>query len=156
MNWKLILLRVLLILLGVLPLPLGYLLNYAMWHFSLSGTLLTGVNLLLLLLWGCLAYWFSSPKGNPLLQALLLCSVGLVVLVLVLFQEVVLERYWFNSVGIGSQMFFLPFISLGFTVSNPLASLLMSPIRMWPGYVAAWLLMLAAAWVGCYRKQRRG
>lgn len=156
MNWKLILLRVPLILLGVLPLPLGYLLNYAMWHFSLSGALLTGVNLLLLLLWGCLAYWFSSPKGNPLLQALLLCSVGLVVLVLVLFQEVVLERYWFNSVGIGSQMFFLPFISLGFTVSNPLASLLMSPIRMWPGYVAAWLLMLAAAWVGCYRKQRRG
>jgi hypothetical protein len=148
-NWKLILW-------GVLPLPLGYLLNYAMWHFSLSGLLLTGTNLLLLLLWGYLAYRLSSPRGNPLFQALLLCSFGLLALALVLFQELVLGQYWFNFVGTGSQMFFLPFLSLGFAVSNPLVSLLMSPIRIWPGYIAAWLLMLAAAWVGCYRKRRRG
>lgn len=155
-NWKLILPRVLLLLLGVLPLPLGYLLNYAMWQFPLSGALLTGVNLLLLLLWGCLAYWFSSPRGNPLLQALLLCSVGLVVLVLVLFQEVVREGYWFNFVGVGSQMFFLPFLPLGFTAADLLAGLFLSSMRVWPAYLAAWLLMLAAAWAGCVLKSRRG
>ena len=148
-NWKLLLW-------GILPLPLGYLLNYAMWHFPLSGLLLTGTNLLLLLLWGYLAYRLSSPRGNPILQALLLCAFGLAVLVLVLFQEVVREGYWFNFVGVGSQMFFLPFLPLGFTVSNPLVSLLMSPIGMWPGYIAAWLLMLAAAWVGCTLRKRRG
>ena len=54
-NWKLILW-------GVLPLPLGYLLNFAMWNLPLSGPLLTGTNLLLLLLWGYLAYRLSSPR----------------------------------------------------------------------------------------------
>ena len=148
-NWKLILW-------GVLPLPLGYLLNFAMWHFPLSGLLLTGTNLLLLLLWGYLAYRLSSPRGNPIRQALALCAFGLAVLALVLFQELALGRYWFNALGIASQMFFLPFLSLGFAAADPLAGLFLSSMRVWPAYLAAWLLMLAAAWAGCVLKSRRG
>ena len=105
---------------------------------------------------GYLAYRLSSPRGNPIRQALALCAFGLAVLALVLFQELALGRYWFNALGIASQMFFLPFLSLGFAAADPLAELFLSSMRVWPAYLAAWLLMLAAAWAGCVLKSRRG
>ena len=145
-----------LLLLGLAPLPAGYLLDYAMTVLSLSGAAVVGLGVLLPLLWGCLAFLAASPRKKPIRQALALCAFGLAALALVLFQELALGRYWGNFLGIGSQLFFLPFLSLGFSIADPVAGLFLSPMRVWPGYIAAWLLMLALAWAGCAFRKRRG
>lgn len=119
---------------GVLPLLLGFLLNWSMLAFPITGLITQLLALLFLLMWGHLSFKLSTSAKSPILQAFLMCAFGLLMLALVLYQELVMGRYWGGLVGFGTQMFFLPWISLGFLVARPL----MSVVRLWPIYVLIW------------------
>lgn len=134
---------------GLLPLAAGWALNFAILHLSFVPLLLT--NLILLILWGILSYALSSPERNPALQALLLCGVGVLMLALVLYQELVMGEYWTNLIGLTGQMYFLPTLTLSFTIFQ----LFPMVIRLWPCYIVCWIFMYLASLIGSWRKTRR-
>lgn len=143
-----------LVLLGFMPLVIGYALNYAMLSWPLYGWKLNIISVALLLLWGLLAYCAAAPGKSPAVQALLLCAFGILMLLLVLCQELVFGQYWPGVVGLSTQMYFLPLMSLS---SSLLASVFHAPaITVWLCCVIVWACMFAVSCLGCRLKQKRG
>ena len=91
----------------------------------------------------------SDPGRDPVMQAFLLSAFGLVMLALALYQELVAGQYWPGRVGFGTQMYFLPFLSLASSIVNRFFS------RIWPDYIVVWLGIFLAGWAGCLAKQGR-
>lgn len=137
---------------GITPLAIGFLLNWVMLALPIiNGFLYMLLSLVLLILWGYFAYKLSEPAYNSIIQSLLLCAFGLVMLALVLYQELVLGAYWGNIIGFATQMFFLPWISLVSTIMSPL----MGVFRLWPLYIAIWAILFIVSYIGCIIKKRR-
>lgn len=101
-----------------------------------------------LLLWGLLAFVCHRPgKTDKKWTVACLNMVGALVVVL-LFVQMLLGQYWPNAVGMWTQMYFLPVLRIGF--------LLMPWFhRVFFAYLAGYLLMLLAAWVGCTLREKR-
>lgn len=138
-----------LVLIGILPLPLGVLFNWLYVEFFFPRPVSLLISVLFLLAWGCIAFWLSSPGQNAVLQALCMCAFGLLVLALLLYQELVMGEYWGGLIGLGTQAFFLPWLSLAFVVLSPLVH------HVWPLYLAIWAALFLTSWLGCFLRQRR-
>ena len=134
---------------GILPLATGYLFNRFLFLFDIFISIKV-FPVALLILWGILAFSISSAEKCPIVQSFMLCAFGLLMLVLVLYQELVLGHYWPNTIGVFSQSFFTPFLSLGMWVT-----LFLPVSRIWPAYIATWLCIFAASCVGCIQKTRK-
>ncbi len=145
-SWKLILL-------GLIPLAVGYIMNYTLLQLPIPGVLLYVIEIGLLFLWGYLAYRVSAHDKNPVLQAFLMNSFGLLMLVLILYQELILGHFWHGMVGHATQIYFLPLLSLVARIMV-FAIRAMAPIRIWPFCVVIWISMFAVCYVGCVKKQK--
>lgn len=103
-----------LILAGVfVPLLCSLLLSLLVYSFPKISVPVVAVplSIVFLLIWACCALFLSDPGKGAVTQSLLMCAPGLVMLCLVLIQEV-LGRYWFSFVGVLSQDYFTPVLSL--------------------------------------------
>lgn len=89
-----------------------------------------------------------------LIQSLLFCTFGLLMLLLVLYQELVMGAYWENPIGFCTQAYFLPWILLASTIMS-LFSPLMELIRVWPLYIVIWVSLFIASCAECAIKKRR-
>lgn len=100
------------IVLGFLPLGVGFLQNaYMMARMDTLPPLML-IALGTLLLWGLLSYLTFDGKSRVLSQTLAFSAASLLALALVLVQELLLGHYWPNWAGVASQFFFLPLINL--------------------------------------------
>ena len=129
-----------LVLLGAMPLGLGWLLN---WYMNLHPETFPPmfiIGLAFLLAWG-FASWKVNKKlletGTVMLAQ---HAVAAIMLVLVTIQ-LITGNYWVSYLGIASQMFFMPVLYVGAVFFN------------WAGtfgiYFASFLLMLLASFIGC-------
>ena len=106
--------RVILVLLGFVPLLLGYLIDYWMttiWQYNIPWGLINLISFAILVLWfaaGLVFVKLAVPKG----QVVSLLNIGaFAALILLILQTV--QSMWLNQLGIASQMFYLPLIRLG-------------------------------------------
>ena len=100
------------VLLGFVPLGIGYLQNaYMMTHMDTLPPLKL-IALGTLLIWGLLCYVTADDQSRAFSQVLALNTASFLALALVLVQELLLGHYWPNSVGLASQFFVLPLINL--------------------------------------------
>lgn len=132
----------LLLLTGLLPFPAGFLQNYCMTTLFRETALPYGAigftSLAVWLLLGALLY----PLAKSVTRAAVPANLpALAVLLLILFQELVLHRYWPNFLGVATQLFYLPV--LGIAVKLHRFSSMAS------AYTAAFLLMYGAFYLGC-------
>ena len=129
-----------LILLGAMPLGLGWLLNWYMNLHPETFPPLFIIGLAFLLAWG-FASWKMNKKmletGTVMLAQ---HAVAAIMLVLVAIQ-LIMGNYWVSYLGIASQMFYMPVLYVGAVFFN------------WAGtfgiYFASFLLMLLASFIGC-------
>lgn len=132
--------RLLLILLGLLPFAIGGLMNwYIISQNAVPSFFL--IALLVLLIWGGIAFW-----GRRRLEAAqVIFSLNLapfLVLLLLAVQELVFHAYWFNPVGVWTQIFYLPLMSVSFTLTVWSHS-------SFTAYGTAFILLVAASLAGC-------
>lgn len=136
---------------GVLPLLVGLLFHFLLCYLPIGGFLLCFLNLVLLLLWGYGAYWAADADKSPVIQALALSAFGLLALALALWQELVLQQYWPNFIGFGTQLYFLPLLTLASTLVSPLSNV----VRVWPMYILIWVWIFLISFIGCWQKRRK-
>lgn len=144
--------------LGLIPLAAGYILDAAMRYLvylPVTGRTLVLVEIGCLFLWGYLAYRVSAPEKNAITQAFLLCAVGLLMLALVLYQELIMGQYWPDIIGFSTQIYFLPLLTLASAVFTPVVQWFAPVIRIWPFYIAIWACMFAVSCAGCLRRRKR-
>ena len=140
-----------LFLVGVFPLILGIAKNYLLPLLPISGFIMLLIDLLVLILWGYLSFKVATSEYNSVVQSVILCSFGLLMLGLVLYQELTMNGYFDNVIGFIPQMFFLPFISIPtmFILPN------MDKIVLSPIYIGVWICLFVVSNVGCYIKCRK-
>ena len=129
-----------LILLGAMPLGLGWLVNWYMNLHPETFPPLFIIGLAFLLAWG-FASWKMNKKMLETGTVLLVKhAIAAIMLVLVTIQ-LITGNYWVSYLGIASQMFFMPVLYVGAVFFN------------WAGtfgiYFASFLLMLLASFIGC-------
>ncbi len=136
-----------LLFLGLLPLAVGYLMNFVM--MLLPAPLLFG-SILPLMVWAWLCGRFADGRRSVPGQAALMNAPGLVMLALVLIQEIGLGAYWQNTLGLFSQLYFLTGLPLAATLLRFLPT-----ERIWPYYIAVWLMLFGLSLLGCWQKRRQ-
>lgn len=136
--------------LGLVPFCVGIADDFLIRSLPVTGVLALFVSLILLILWGYLGFRFSDGKRNVVLQALSLSTVGVLMFVLILVQELALGHYWLNYIGYMSQIFFLPVL----TVASGIVFCFSKSASMVLVYSVAICLMIAAALIGCLVKRK--
>lgn len=66
-----------LIVIGIMPLILGFVLNWLLMILPITGFFILLLSLLFLIVWGYAAFKIASPSRNFILQAFLMCIFGL-------------------------------------------------------------------------------
>ena len=133
-------------LLGFIPLFIGIIMNYIiMQDVILSFNL---IGFIFIILWIFVGYKTEGIEETPAKTSISIHIPAAFALILVLFQELILGQYWFNILGMLTQLFFLPLISIGsyLTFWTP---------RIWPVYIVAFLIMLGSYYIGIRIKKRR-
>lgn len=109
-------LRILLIILGFLPLPAGFWLHDAMmtrWFYQMPPNgLLNAIVIIFLLVW-FFAGFFAVKFGLGKIESpILFNTANLGVLTLILIQFLFFDGFWTNRAGLYGQFFFLPVVRL--------------------------------------------
>ena len=133
---------------GTLPLWVGILVNAVISYFPIPIFLF---SIIYLFLWAYLCYRACDPKASAVKQALNLCLFGLVMFLLVTYQECVRGEYWMNYAGILTQMYFLPALSAGVFLLRPF----MEVLTVYSAYVVEMVLLAALCLLGCALKVKK-
>lgn len=139
---KKVLCAVLLTVLGCLPLAVGRVLNDAMMNGLTAGHHLWLPGFGLLAVWVLLGFAGRALSGSTKLTLLSLNAVPFLVLVLIGVQELIRHAYWFNAVGMNTQIFYLSLIKISFDLAR-------WSHTMFPVYCTAFGLLVLAAFLGC-------
>ena len=136
-----------LLLMGMLPFFVGYI----FYIVSLQTNILSSsVSAIYLMLWSLLTYLLSEKKGSVLAQTCKALSIPTVILLALLYQEILLGAYWDDFIGIWSQLYYTPALSLAMSADR----ILLDSQRLWPTYCLEWLMLAFATHVGVLCKKR--
>ena len=129
-------------LLGLIPFAIGGFMNF----FMLSHTEILPpyalIGIVTLIVWALIAF-IAKPFAKDTKKLLFAFNLpAFAVLVLLCVQELVFKSYWQNPLGLWTQLYYLPLINIS-------ARLTMWSSRLFVVYCAAFLLLLAASFLGC-------
>ncbi len=137
-------------LLAISPFVLGYLLDHAMMKFNWYGANITLISALFYLYWffagRMSANWTKSRKESILIGN----SFAIISIALMIFQDVVLKRYFSNIIGIAPQMFYLPALRLSAQIEDVLLFFLTTR-SLWRTSSVAFVLMIVVYRAGYLR-----
>lgn len=133
--------------LGGLPFVAGGIQNWYMLSYMDSLLPYSLISIFLLLAWGCIAFIL---KGNHQKTKDIVISLNLIAMLdlfLLAIQELILHAYWMNSIGAWSQLFYLPLVNLGFTLTN-------WSHNVFSAYAVSFALMFLASLAGCKLREK--
>ena len=133
---------VILVVLGLIPFVIGGFMNWFIMTNSNSLPPFTLVGVIMLLAWGAIAFAVKPYSKNTKMVVVGLNSVAFFDLILVGIQELFLQAYWQNGIGIWTQFYFLPLLNIGFRLTA-------WSHGVFSAYCAAFLLMVGASALGC-------
>ena len=134
---------------GLLPFAAGYGMHWMMTAYPDVRLPYGLIGLAFLLLWGGIAFLAGIfARRTPLLSIACMNGVALLVLVLLVIQELVLGAYFSNAAGIWTQLYFLPLLQLGFSLTSWSS-------RVFAADAAACLLMVAVSYLGFWLGRRQ-
>ena len=133
--------------LGALPFIVGGMQNWYM--LSYTDLLLPYglISVSFLLVWGCIAFLLNANHQSTHKIVIFLNLIAMLDLLLIGVQELIFHAYWMNSIGVWSQLFYLPVINLGFGLTKWGHSVFLA-------YAAGFVLMVAASFVGCKLREK--
>ena len=144
--------KLLLVLIGLIPFVLGFAMNS--WLIDNPNSILPfkPIGILFLVFWVWIGFIMCKYAETPYQSAVIIHLPALFVLLLVMYQDMVLEEYWSNLLGLATQVFYLPLINLSsFIFSYTMTGGLY--VQMSTSVIVAFLLMYGSYYVGCYLKK---
>ena len=134
--------------LGTLPFVIGGIQN---WYMLSDGDVVlpySWIGVCFLLIWGGIGFLLNGKGRGTKKTVIALNLIAFVDLLLLGMQELVLHAYWMNRVGSWSQLFYLPMVNLGATLTSWSHS-------MFAVYIISFLLMVGATFIGCKLREKR-
>jgi len=135
------------IIVGALPFVVGGIQNWYMLTYMDSILPYGMISVFFLIVWGCAAFLLNGNHQNTKKIVVFLNLIAVIDLLLIGAQELIFHAYWMNSIGVWSQLFYLPMVNLGF-------SLTIWSHSVFPAYVVSFILMVAASFAGCNLREK--
>lgn len=135
------------IIVGALPFVVGGIQNWYMLTYMDSILPYGMISVFFLFVWGCVAFLLNGNHQNTKKIVVFLNLIAVIDLLLIGAQELIFHAYWMNSIGVWSQLFYLPMVNLGF-------SLTIWSHSVFPAYVVSFILMVAASFAGCNLREK--
>ena len=132
---------------GALPFLIGGVQNWYMLTHANSVLPYGLISFVVILLWWCIAFLLNNRYHKTKAIVISLNLIAALDLLLLGIQELIRHAYWMNSVGKRSQLFYLPMLNLGFSLTNWSHS-------VFAAYVACFALMVAASLLGCKLREK--
>ena len=138
--------KLLLVLLGLIPFVLGFAMNS--WLMDNPNSILPFklIGILFLVFWVWIGFITCKYAKTPFQSAVIIHLPALFVLFLIMYQDIVLEKFWSNLFGLATQFYYLPLINLSSFIFS--FTMTISPLM-----IVAFLLMYGSYYVGCYFKK---
>lgn len=137
-----------LIILGFIPLGMGFIMNWLMMTFSETVLPYIFISAAFLVFWTWISYICSGLKGTKKASVCLLNLPLFLALAFNLYQEIVLGYYFNSLLGICTQFFYLPILNISYTITSWSG-------HLWTAYIAGFLLICLASFTGCILKKHR-
>lgn len=134
--------KITMIIIGFIPFLIGGILNGIMLKAPTILPPLLLIGILYLLLWGFGANRLRPHSKNTLTLLVCMNAPAGIVLILLGIQEILLGQYFSNAVGLWTQYFYLPLLSIGYQLTFWSTS-------AFAAYCASFLLMIVTAFIGC-------
>ena len=144
-----------LILLGFIPLVLGFIMNS--WILENPDSVLP----FKLIGFAFLAFWvivgfFGFKFEKTLVKSTLIAHIpALLALLLIMYQEIILGQFWSNLLGMATQFYYLPLVNISASVVGVFSFLLSGMKGLGSASLIALLLMFAAYYLGYYFSKYR-
>ena len=136
-----------LVMLGALPFIAGGIQNWYMLTY-VDALLPYGlISVFFLFVWGCVAFLLNGNGQRTKEIVIFLNLIAVLDLLLIGVQELIFHAYWMNSIGLWSQLFYLPIVNLGFSLTT-------WSHRVFPAYVVSFVLMVAVSFAGCKLREK--
>lgn len=135
------------IIVGALPFVVGGIQNWYMRTYMDSILPYGMISVSFLIVWGCIGFLLNGNHQNTKRIVVFLNLIAVIDLLLIGAQELIFHAYWMNSIGMWSQLFYLPMVNLGF-------SLTIWSHSVFPANVVSFILMVAASFAGCNLRER--
>jgi len=144
--------KLLLVLIGLIPFVLGFAMNS--WLMNNPNSILPFrlLGILFLVFWVWVGFITCKYAKTPYHSAVILHLPAFLVLLLIMYQDIVLEEYWSNLLGLATQFYYLPLIN----ISSFISSFIITGglyVQMSTAMIVAFLLMYGSYYVGCYFKK---
>lgn len=104
--------KFLLIVLSIVPIPMGFLMDYLIRVYDLYGMSIYLMSFLVILLWCGLGFLSSKVCNHPIEALFLGHFAGIFCMVLILVQFIAIGHFSLSWVGIFPQMYFIPTMGL--------------------------------------------
>jgi hypothetical protein len=130
--------KLIFLLIGIVPLILGYLVNYFMYISSAPLFIIYFAGWIIWFFAGMYSIKLFDKKIEPLL---LLNAPAFFFLLLILYQEIGVGYYWPNLLGVIPQLYYTPFIYVGFSITQMLQ-------RTFYACLASFICMLVVSFIG--------
>ena len=144
--------KLVLFLIGFIPFVLGFLMNSWLMQNQNSVLPFKLIGILFLIFWVLVGFITCKFGKTPLKSAVIINLPAFLTLLIIIYQDIVLEQYWSNIVGSATQFYYLPLIN----ISSSLEMFLPLPtLHIWSVCLIAFLLMCASYYIGCYLKKIR-
>lgn len=141
--------KLMLLFIGLIPLPLGYIMNYLMMKVYYDRVLPYGaIGIIFLIAWFGLGLTTCHFTDSDKEAVVIVHMLAFVDLLLVIFQEVILKHYWFNQIGIATQLFYLPLVNIA-------GKFVFFSNRVYWIYVAAFAFMCIVFYLGRLARKNR-
>ena len=149
--------RITLLLIGFFPLLLfGFYLNHLIsttYYYVAGPYFLFGVAVIAAwFVFGMISVLFAASRKEAVL---LLNAPAFLILLLLLFQEWILERMWLNQIGFATQIFYLPLVRFGIVIGGMLPRFILPISSFGIASAIAFAFMVGASYLGRIVVERR-
>ena len=144
-----------LILLGFIPLVIGFIMNSWILDNPDSVLPLKLIGFIFLAFWVIVGF-IGFKFERTLLKSVVIAHLpALIMLLLIMYQEVILGQFWSNLLGMATQFYYLPLVNISASVVGVFSFLFSGMKGLGSASLIALLLMFAAYYVGYYINKYR-
>lgn len=146
--------RLVLVLLGLIPLALGFWMNS--WMMNNPNNMLPYklIGIVFLVFWFMIGFITYNFEKTPLKSAAIANLPALLMLIVIIFQELVLGKYWMNLFGAATQFYYLPVVNISGSIQRIFSFLIPGlVINMWSTFLIGFFLMISSYCLGSRLKR---
>ena len=147
--------KLILFLLGLIPFALGLLMNT--WTMTNRDSILPLklIGIGFLIFWTALGFMTSKFERTPLKASMSIHLPSFLILLSIMYQEIIVGKYFSNLFGLFSQLYYLPLINLISSIESIFLSLTPWRIYFWTTSLMSFLVMVFCYHLGVHIRNKK-